>query len=109
MRVEIHRAKSTRLRPGLAGYGSVPTVVVKVAVGVKAGGAIVLVGGAMVGDSVPSNNVIEDTVAIAVHDAACFAVVAPTGVVDSGTAVTPQAWIHNLGSVPETFNCSLCT
>lgn len=48
----ICSAPSTGLSPDLAGYGSTPTVVVSVAVGVKVGGAIVSVGGTMVGDSV---------------------------------------------------------
>ncbi len=52
----------------------------------------------------PANNVLLDTVYVALRDAACMRIVAPAGAVDSGTAVAPQAWIRNLGNMAQTFD-----
>jgi M6 family metalloprotease-like protein len=44
------------------------------------------------------------TVTVNVEDAACTAILAPSGTIDSGTAVTPQARVKNLGTQAATFN-----
>ena len=49
------------------------------------------------------NNVLVDTVYVARFDAACMSIFAPTGSVDSGAPVVPQAWIRNLGNMTQTF------
>ncbi|NPV14542.1 hypothetical protein HPY86_06390 [candidate division WOR-3 bacterium] len=38
------------------------------------------------------------------HDVGTLRIVAPVGVIDSGTAVTPQVWIKNYGHRSETFS-----
>ncbi len=42
---------------------------------------------------------------VLVHDVAAVAIVAPTGTVDSGAVITPQARLRNLGSTGEVFFC----
>ena len=37
------------------------------------------------------------------HDVGCVAIVAPKGRADSGTAVTPVAWVHNYGTITESY------
>ncbi len=61
----------------------------------------------LAGDQQPGNNAINRTMFVYEHDVACSLIVAPTGEYDSGTLVTPQAWLRNLSSQSETFNCSL--
>lgn len=55
-------------------------------------------------DTNPANNVLRDSVFVAKLDAACMRIVAPTGSIDSGVGVVPQAWLRNLGNVRQTFN-----
>jgi hypothetical protein len=61
----------------------------------------------LTGDQIPTNNTLSRTLFVYEHDVACSLLVAPGGTYDSGTLVTPQAWLRNLGSQAETFNCSL--
>lgn len=61
----------------------------------------------LAGDQQPGNNALNRSMFVYEHDVACSLVVAPVGEYDSGTLVTPQAWLRNLSSQSETFNCSL--
>jgi hypothetical protein len=54
-------------------------------------------------DTNMANNVLVDTVYVAKLDAACLRISAPTGSVDSGVAIVPQAWLRNFGNLRQTF------
>jgi len=57
---------------------------------------------ALAGDEDPSNDTLGTAVVVRVRiDAAALAILAPVGVVDSGTTVTPQAVVTNYGMRPE--------
>lgn len=56
------------------------------------------------GDADPTNDVLERPLLVNVRDAAVTALVAPSGRVDSGAVITPQALISNAGNVDATFN-----
>ncbi|MCX7732794.1 MAG: T9SS type A sorting domain-containing protein [candidate division WOR-3 bacterium] len=56
---------------------------------------------AMNGDREPLNNRLTGTVEVVLRDAGCLRIVAPADTVDSGVAVTPQAWVRNYGTVQE--------
>jgi hypothetical protein len=58
-------------------------------------------------DVYPPNDPVSGTVFVASRDVACQRIVAPVGTVDSGTTVTPQAWIRNFGNTAEVFNCRM--
>jgi hypothetical protein len=47
----------------------------------------------------PANNVMRGSGYVRYPDASCRRIVAPTGIIDLNTVVTPQAWIRNLGNV----------
>ena len=52
----------------------------------------------LAGDEIPANDTISGSVTVRVRvDAASVAIIAPTGMVDSGTVITPIARISNLG------------
>ncbi|MEO0074291.1 MAG: CARDB domain-containing protein [candidate division WOR-3 bacterium] len=55
------------------------------------------------GDMRPGNNVVRTATLVRVNDVACVGIVAPTGSVDSGTVLAPQARVSNPGSVAQTF------
>ncbi len=59
------------------------------------------------GDANPANDVYADSVTVNVHDAAVTALNAPTGVVDSGVVITPEAQVRNDGTAFETFDVYL--
>ncbi|MEO0086173.1 MAG: S8 family serine peptidase, partial [candidate division WOR-3 bacterium] len=44
-----------------------------------------------------------DVYRLTLTDVGTMAIIAPTGVIDSGTVVTPQAIVRNFGDTPETF------
>ncbi|MEO0071537.1 MAG: C25 family cysteine peptidase [candidate division WOR-3 bacterium] len=50
-----------------------------------------------------SNDTISTTTTVVVHDIAAIAIIAPTGNIDSGTVLAPQARLKNLGSITENF------
>lgn len=56
-------------------------------------------------DANRANDTISITTTVVVRDIAVIAIVAPTGNVDSGTVLTPQARLKNLGSATENFPC----
>jgi len=57
---------------------------------------------ALSGDVEPLNDVKRDSVTVkGFHDAGCYRVIAPSGTLDSGTVVTPQAMVGNFGLGPE--------
>ncbi|GEM_PF-449499 len=58
---------------------------------------------ALTGDQVPGNNALSGTVTVRVTNVGVAAIVAPTGTVDSGTTVTPQARVKNYGTAAATF------
>jgi hypothetical protein len=60
---------------------------------------------ALAGDTVPQNNRLLDTVVVVWRDVACSRLVAPVGEFDSGSVVTPRAWVSNRGSIGVTFDC----
>jgi hypothetical protein len=52
----------------------------------------------LTGDQHPENDKQTGAVTVSVFDMTCFQIVAPSGTVDSGQVVTPQAWVRNLGN-----------
>jgi hypothetical protein len=58
---------------------------------------------ALSGDQVHSNDTLSGTVTVRVTNVGVTAIVAPTGTVDSGTTVTPQARVRNYGTSAATF------
>jgi hypothetical protein len=56
------------------------------------------------GDMVSANDRLSDSVTVALVDAEVLSIVAPTGSVDSGTTLAPQANIRNNGTSSVTFN-----
>ncbi|MEO0093565.1 MAG: MXAN_6640 family putative metalloprotease [candidate division WOR-3 bacterium] len=60
----------------------------------------------LTGDMVPSNDAVSGSVTVqpgAIADVGVTRIIAPTGTIDSGIAVTPQAMVKNFGNVPESF------
>jgi hypothetical protein len=58
---------------------------------------------ALAGDQVPGNNLQTGTVTVRVLNVGALRIVAPTGTIDSGVAVTPQARVRNYGSAAASF------
>ena len=58
---------------------------------------------ALAGDQVPGNNVQTGTVTVSTRNVGVTRIVAPSGTIDSGVAVTPQARVRNYGSAAATF------
>jgi hypothetical protein len=56
------------------------------------------------GDMTPANDKKTGNVTVVVRDAECISITAPTGSVDSGATVTPQASIRNNGTASATFD-----
>ncbi len=61
----------------------------------------------LAGDLVAANNRATRSVTVRVLDAQAVRITAPTGTVDSGSTVTPRAWVRNRGSVTVTFSATL--
>ncbi len=57
----------------------------------------------LTGDAVPANNLLTGDVTVRVLDAQAVSILAPTGTVDSGVAITPQAQVRNNGTGDATF------
>ena len=55
------------------------------------------------GDVVPANNLVAGSVTVRVLDAEAVSIVSPSGPVDSGVTLTPQASVRNAGTDPATF------
>jgi hypothetical protein len=55
------------------------------------------------GDMVQANNKQTGSVAVRVRDVGCVRLAAPSGVVDSGTVVTPACTVYNYGTMAETY------
>ncbi|MEO0076932.1 MAG: SBBP repeat-containing protein, partial [candidate division WOR-3 bacterium] len=55
----------------------------------------------LTGDMIEGNNLTVGTFTIRVKDFAVSAITTPTNIIDSGSTVTPKAWIHNLGTHSE--------
>ncbi len=51
-----------------------------------------------------SNDTLSRSVSVRVVDAAALRIVAPTGAADSGTVITPRAWVRNCGTGAASFN-----
>lgn len=68
-----------------------------------AGPVVVRCSVGLAGDVVPANDLVVESVLVAVRDVGCTRIVAPAGIVDSGTLVTPRAWLANHGNVAEQF------
>jgi hypothetical protein len=58
---------------------------------------------ALAGDVVPGNDTLSGTVTVQVRNVGVTRILAPTGTVDSGVAVTPQARVRNYGSGAASF------
>ena len=54
-----------------------------------------------------SNDTLSTTVTVRVIDAQALSIVAPAGMFDSGTVVTPQARVRNLGTAAATFSVTM--
>ncbi len=61
----------------------------------------------LAGDGVASNDKQTGTVTVVVRDIEVMAILAPTGTVDSGTVITPQATVRNNGTAAATFTVQL--
>jgi len=61
---------------------------------------------ALSGDQVHGNDTLSGTVTVQVTNVGVTAIVAPTGTIDSGTTVTPQARVKNYGTAAATFPVS---
>ena len=57
----------------------------------------------LVADFAPANDRRNGSVDVRVPDVGCTAIMAPSGTVDSGTAVTPACTVANYGSTAETY------
>ncbi|MFO7676244.1 MAG: S8 family serine peptidase, partial [bacterium] len=57
----------------------------------------------LAGDQVAANNRQTGTVTVAVKDVGCVRLIAPAGVVDSGTVVVPACSVYNYGTAAETY------
>ncbi|MFO7651302.1 MAG: M6 family metalloprotease domain-containing protein [bacterium] len=57
----------------------------------------------LAGDAISANNKATGSVTVRVLDAQAVRIVAPSGLLDSGNVVTPQAWVRNRGSAAATF------
>jgi len=58
---------------------------------------------ALTGDMNPINNRLLDSVTVRVRDVGVIQIIAPSGTIDSGTLITPQAIVKNYGSQVENF------
>ncbi len=61
----------------------------------------------LAGDLVRANDTVSSTVVVGGSDAAVVAISAPSGTVDSGTVITPQATVVNNGTAAVTFPVTL--
>ncbi len=61
----------------------------------------------LTGDMVPANNIATGNVFVRVLDAEAVSINAPTGTVDSGAVIAPQATVRNNGTQAATFNVRL--
>ncbi|MEO0081096.1 MAG: hypothetical protein ABIL25_02240, partial [candidate division WOR-3 bacterium] len=59
------------------------------------------------GDIIPGNDCKRDSVIVRNMDVGATAILAPTGIVDSGTVITPRAIVYNFGNTTETFPATL--
>ncbi|MFO7651649.1 MAG: exo-alpha-sialidase [bacterium] len=62
---------------------------------------------ALADDAVPANDYRTTTVRVRVFDAEADSILAPTDTVDSGTVVTPRAWVRNVGTDTAVFYARL--
>ncbi len=53
-----------------------------------------------------SNDTLSHSVTVRVIDAAAMRIVSPAGAADSGTVVTPRAWVRNCGTQPASFTAN---
>ncbi len=58
-------------------------------------------------DMLPANDKLTDTLAVRVSDVGCTAIIAPTGVVESGTAITPACSVYNYGSTVRSYTARM--
>ncbi|MEO0093728.1 MAG: T9SS type A sorting domain-containing protein [candidate division WOR-3 bacterium] len=61
----------------------------------------------LAGDLNPNNDTISGTVTIRVLDVGVVEILAPTGIIDSGTTITPQVRVENFGTDPVVFPITL--
>jgi hypothetical protein len=61
----------------------------------------------LAGDATRANDKVTGSVAVRVHDAGCFALLAPSGIVDSGMVIAPECSVANYGTVPETYKVKM--
>lgn len=57
----------------------------------------------LIGDANPNNDTFSDSCTIRVQDAGVFEIIAPTGLIDSGVTVEPQAKVKNFGTNQAAF------
>jgi hypothetical protein len=58
-------------------------------------------------DATRANDKVTDSVAVRVRDVGCFAILAPSGIVDSGMVITPECSVANYGTVSETCRVTM--
>lgn len=61
----------------------------------------------LAGDGTRANDKATGSVAVRVRDVGCFALLVPTGIVDSGMVITPECSVANYGTVPETYQVKM--
>ncbi len=57
-----------------------------------------------IADVNPANNALSDSVMIRVLDVGVSSILAPSGTIDSGAVIVPQAQVQNFGNTAETFS-----
>jgi YVTN family beta-propeller protein len=58
---------------------------------------------ALIGDMNPINDVIRDSVIVRVMDVGVYSIIAPGGIIDSGSTVTPMVKVKNYGTTEASF------
>ncbi len=61
----------------------------------------------LAGDATLANDKVTGSVTVRVHDVGCFALLAPSGMVDSGMVITPECSVANYGTVSETCRVTM--
>ncbi|MDH5185997.1 MAG: T9SS type A sorting domain-containing protein [candidate division WOR-3 bacterium] len=58
---------------------------------------------ALISDQNQANDALSDSIIVGVRDVGVTQIIVPSGTIDSGTVVTPQAKVKNFGNIPTSF------